>query len=119
MELTLAIYRIVKNFPTEEKFGLISQMQRASTSIMANIAEGFERYHTKDKIRFYYLSRGSLAEVQCFLMICSRLHYVSDEISNELLAQTERIAQLINGLIRSLSNNDRVPSDESLVPLTP
>ncbi len=119
MELTLAIYRIVKDFPTEEKFGLISQMQRASTSIMANIAEGFERYHTKDKIRFYYLSRGSLAEVQCFLMICSRLQYVSDEISNELLAQTERIAQLINGLIRSLSNSDRVPSDESLVPLTP
>lgn len=65
-ELVLEIYKITKNFPKDELFGIISQLRRAACSIAANIAEGFERYHFNDKIRFYYQARGSVAEVQKF-----------------------------------------------------
>ncbi|MEK7166858.1 MAG: four helix bundle protein [Patescibacteria group bacterium] len=65
-QLVLGIYKITKDFPKEEIFGTVSQLRRAASSITANIAEGFERYHFKDKIRFYYQSRGSIAEVQNF-----------------------------------------------------
>ncbi len=61
--LTLKIYEITKDFPQSERFGITSQLQRAASSITANIAEGFARYHYKDKARFYYQSRGSAAEV--------------------------------------------------------
>lgn len=62
-QLVLDIYKITKDFPKEEMYGIVSQLRRAASSITANIAEGFERYHFKDKTRFYYQSRGSIAEV--------------------------------------------------------
>ena len=65
-ELVLEIYKITNSFPKEERYGVISQLRRASSSVTANIAEGFARYHFKDKIRFYYNSRGSVSEVQNF-----------------------------------------------------
>lgn len=61
--LALGIYDTSKNFPKEEMFGITSQIRRASFSVTANIAEGFARYHFKDKIRFYHNARGSIAEV--------------------------------------------------------
>ncbi|MEK7067636.1 MAG: four helix bundle protein, partial [Patescibacteria group bacterium] len=67
-ELTLKIYKATRKFPKDELYGLVSQLRRAVSSIAANIAEGFERYYFKDKIRFYYQARGSAAEVQNFLL---------------------------------------------------
>jgi four helix bundle protein len=52
-DLVMDIYRVTTTFPQEEKYGLISQIQRAASSVTANIAEGFSRYHYRDKIRFY------------------------------------------------------------------
>jgi four helix bundle protein len=65
-KLVLEIYQITKDFPKDEAYGIIGQLRRAASSITANIAEGFSRYHFKDKIRFYYQARGSIAEVQNF-----------------------------------------------------
>ena len=62
--LVLEIYKITKSFSKEEMYGITSQIRRAASSITANIAEGFARYHFKDKIRFYYQARASVAEVQ-------------------------------------------------------
>ena len=99
--LVLAIYSITKSFPSNEQFGITSQMRRAASSVTANIAEGYSRYYFKDKIRFYYMSRGSAAEVQNFLMISKDLGMIEQEVFVDLIDKLENIAKLINGLIRS------------------
>jgi len=71
--LVLEIYKITKEFPKEELYGIVSQLRRAASSITANISEGFARYHYKDKVRFYHQARGSAAEVQNFLILASDL----------------------------------------------
>lgn len=108
-ELTLDIYRITKDFPKQEMFGIISQLRRASSSITANIAEGFARYHFKDKIRFYYQSRGSCAEVQNYLMLGRDLGYVSESDFNLLMDKSFQAARLLNGLIRATTQQVAVP----------
>jgi len=103
-ELTKEIYRITKKFPKEELYGIISQLRRAASSITANIAEGFARYHFKDKTRFYYQARGSVAEVQNFLLLSQDLNFIDSKICQELLEKSNQSRQLINGLIRSIGN---------------
>jgi len=101
-ELVLDIYRTTKNFPKEELYGVVSQLRRAASSITANIAEGFERYHFKDKVRFYYQARGSVAEVQNFLLLSRDLGFITKEASVDLMEKASKARQLINGLIRSI-----------------
>ena len=96
------IYRITKDFPKEELYGIISQLRKATSSITANIAEGFARYHFKDKVRFYYQARGSVAEVQNFLLLSHDLSFISKEVCNGLMEKANNTRQLINGLIRSI-----------------
>ncbi len=100
--LVLEIYKLTNNFPQDEKFGIISQLRRAACSVTANIAEGFSRYHFKDKTRFYYQSRGSAAEVQNFLILAKDLNYITIENCKKLGEQTKEGERLINGLIRSV-----------------
>lgn len=99
--LVLNIYKITKNFPKEEIYGIVSQLRRASSSITANIAEGFARYHFKDKAKFYYNARGSVAEVQNFLLLAKDLSYIDLKICKELEEKANEASKLINGLIRS------------------
>jgi len=106
-KLALGIYRITKEFPKEELYGIVSQMRRAASSIAANIAEGFARYHFKDKIRFYYQARGSVAEIQNFLFLAKDLKYIDLDIFQKIGKQSARVAQLINGLIRSTENQTK------------
>ena len=103
-QLVLEIYKITKDFPKEEKFGIVDQLRRAASSVTANIAEGFERYHFNDKIKFYYQARGSVAEVQNFLLLSQDLGYIAIQKCEDLNKQADTIRQLINGLIRSISN---------------
>jgi four helix bundle protein len=76
VELSVEIYRLVKKFPKEETYGISDQLRRAVTSIGANIAEGFGRYHYKDKLVFFYNTRGSVYEVRHFLEIAYRIGYI-------------------------------------------
>ncbi len=103
-ELTMEIYRITKKFPKDELYGVVSQLRRAASSITANIAEGFARYHFKDKVRFYHQARGSSAEVQNFLLLVKDLAYIDLEICKVLSDKSQQVMQLINGLIRSIEN---------------
>lgn len=105
-EGALEIYQITKNFPKYEQFGIISQLRRAASSISANIAEGFGRYHFKDKIRFYYQARASIAEVQNFLFLAKDLNYISEQTRNNLHQKRDRVRQLVNGLIRSAEKSN-------------
>jgi four helix bundle protein len=97
-----AIYRVAKQLPEIEKFGLASQMRRAAVSLTNNIAEGHGRYHYLDQIKFTLHSRGSLEEFLDDLNVCEDEQYVSvDEIA-PLRADGWRVRQLIDGYVRYL-----------------
>ena len=98
-KLVLMVYDATKEFPGDERFGLVAQMRRAAVSVAANIAEGFKRRGIKDKIRFYNTSEGSLEELKYFLLLSRDLRYVSSE--EELMGQAETVGRLLNGLISS------------------
>lgn len=75
-ELVLMVYKMTKQFPDEERFGLTSQIRRASVSITSNIAEGFSRFSYADKARFYQMAQASHAEVQNQLIIARDIGYI-------------------------------------------
>lgn len=98
-KLVLVVYAITKDFPSDERFGLISQMRRASVSIPANIAEGFKRRGIREKVRFYNISESSLEELKYYFILSKDLEYIT---TNEaLMSQAETVGRLINGLIKS------------------
>lgn len=98
--LVLLIYKITKTFPKKEDFGLISQIRRASVSIVANIVEGNARKHKKEYLQFLYISKGSLEEVKYFLFLAYDLKYISREDYDVCLQQAENVGRLLQGLIR-------------------
>ena len=98
-KLALMVYQATKDFPGEERFGLVSQMRRAAVSIPANVAEGFKRRGIQDKLRFYNVSEGSLEELKYFFILSRDLGYIASEA--ELMAQAERVGRLLNGLMAS------------------
>ena len=104
--LTLEIYKITKDFPKVEIFGITNQLRKVASSISANISEGFERYYPKDKSRFYYQARGSIAEVQNFLLLARDLGFIDNQAFQRLYEQTNTTRQLLNGLIRSTSKQE-------------
>lgn len=99
-KLVLKIYKITKDFPKEEIFGLISQMRRAAISITSNIAEGFSRNTSKDKYQFYSVAEGSLTELQNQLIATRDLGYLPNDKFQECGKQTMIVHKLINGLKR-------------------
>jgi len=101
-EFVLEMYKVTENFPDKELYCLVSQMRRAVVSITANIAEGFLRFHFKDKIRFYYQARASVAEVQNFIILSKDLGYIDLELCKRLGEKGNQVIRLINGLIRSI-----------------
>ncbi len=78
-QLVLDIYRKTKNFPDDERFCLVSQMRRAAISITANIAEGYRKRGKKDKLRFFNISQGYLAEIYNYIILSRDLQYISEE----------------------------------------
>lgn len=100
--LVLAIYKMTKLFPSDENFGLINQIRRASVSITSNIAEGFSRNSNKEKIQFYYTALGSLTEVQNQLLISRDLEYIDSSLFKEISQKTVTVSKLLNGLIKSV-----------------
>lgn len=100
-KLVLQIYRSVEKFPANEKFGLSSQISRAAVSITSNIAEGFSRNSSKEKIQFYYMSLGSLAEVQNQLLIAKDIKILDPSDFDTMAQKSVHVRMLISGLIKS------------------
>lgn len=92
IDLSEKIYQIVANFPSEEKFGLSSQLKRASVSVASNIAEGTSRSSDKEFNYFLSISLGSLFEIETQVTIAFRVGYIS---KNELENLYSEIKQLI------------------------
>jgi len=94
------MYRVAKDLPEIEKFGLASQIRRAAVSLTNNIAEGHGRYHYLDQIKFTLQSRGSLEELVDDLNICEDQQYLVGKQIIALKEQGWRVRQLIDGYIR-------------------
>ncbi|MBK3515926.1 four helix bundle protein [Carboxylicivirga marina] len=97
------IYLLAKDLPEEEKFGLISQMRRASVSIPSNIAEGTGRRTDKEFGRFLDIAIGSAYELETQLMLCFDLDFITDDTFNELEIKVQEIERMISALRERLS----------------
>jgi four helix bundle protein len=98
--LVLDVHRLTSTLPSDQRFGLISQMQRSAVSVPANIAEGFKRRGHTDKIRFYNIAQGSLDELRYYFILCRDLSYRVDY--NHMSAEAEEESRMLYGLIRSI-----------------
>ena len=103
-DFVLAIYKITKDFPQSEQFGITNQLRRATVSITSKIAEGFSRRTTKEKQQFYRTSLSSLTEVQNQLLICRDVEYISKDLFQELAEKSVRVSKLIHGLLKSATS---------------
>lgn len=101
-DLVLKIYKLIKLLPGEEKYNLIDQIRRSSSSICANIAEGYGRFYYQDNISFCRKARGSLDETRNHLMQIKDLNLASKDDCENLLDNCEEVRRLINGLISYL-----------------
>lgn len=100
-KLVLIIYKITKQFPKDELFGLVSQMRRCAVSITSNIAEGFSRQSYKEKLQFYSIGLGSVTELQNQVLVTKDVNYISYEQFNNIAKQTIVVHKITNGLIKS------------------
>lgn len=102
-QFVLSTYKLTKQFPKEETYGLTSQFRRAATSIAANIAEGYKKKGAKDKLRFFNIAQGSLEECRYFLILTLDLEYVEDiNKEKELLIETSK---LLNAYCKAILNS--------------
>ena len=99
-EIVLRIYQYTKNFPKEERYGLISQMRRCAVSITSNLAEGFGRRSFREKAQFYAIAQGSVVELQNQLLISRDVGYLSSAIYADLEPSMIRLHKMVNGLIK-------------------
>jgi len=99
---TLEIFEITKSFPEEEKFGLISQMRRAAYSVPMNLMEGGHRLSSREYRQFVGIARGSTGEMKYQLLLVKDLRYVSEDQYCSLLANYERISQMLTQLSKTL-----------------
>jgi len=104
--LTIKIYKVTEKFPKSEIYGLVSQMRRAAISVPANIAEGYERQYNKEYIQFLTVARGSLGELETYLLLAKDLKYITRGTFEELEQSRKEVIRLLQGLIRSQVGRD-------------
>ena len=102
VDLAVDCYRVVKSLPKVETYGLVSQIQRAATSIPANIAEGHGREHLGDYLRFLSAANGSLMELETHLLVAQRLDYFKAEELDGLFKKSSEVGRMLNGLTTKL-----------------
>ena len=113
VDLVEQIYRVTKDWPREETYGLTNQIRRAAVAILANIAEGQGRKSRKEFGHHASIAYGSLCEVETHLIIARRLGYIDSSTYDELLDGTTSVARPLHGLMQSLqkpASNDQLPA---------
>ena len=107
--LTRRIYECTGRQPFAKDYGLSGQIQRAAVSVMANIAEGFEKHRNTEFGRYLDIAKGSLAEVRSHLYIAGDVGYLKDDELFELMTLVDDTGKVLSGLRRSLGTENRVP----------
>ena len=102
IDLAEMVYELTRAFPDDERYGLTSQIRRASTSIASNIAEGYGRLGRRDYARYLGIARGSAYEVFTQLAIARRAGYEFDDV---VLERVEEILRILNSMINKLRGN--------------
>jgi four helix bundle protein len=99
---TLDVYKITKSYPKEETYGLTDQMRRSSISIIANIAEGCAKQHTKDFMKFITIAIGSSNELEVYIRLSYDLNYIKKDVFENLKSNHDEISKMLFGLRKSL-----------------
>ena len=92
----LHVYKVTKEFPDEERYGLTSQFRRAAVSIAGNIAEGYKRVGKVDKLRFYNYAQASLEECRCYIILGYDLSYINQTECDILIQEIEETSKFLN-----------------------
>jgi four helix bundle protein len=116
MTLVEEIYKLTKLFPSDERYGLVTQMRRAAVSIPSNIAEGKSRGTRKDYCRFVFTASGSAAELHTQIQIAIRLGFVFEEQSKKALSLLDEVTKMLKGLIFKLRPSPKFSSNFSVSP---
>lgn len=103
VELSLEIYKLTKDFPGSEQFGLSSQIRRASVSVAANVAEGAGRNSQKEFVHFLGVAIGSAYELETHLIIADKLGFLQSNNNKGVFIQINEIEKMIRSLIKSKS----------------
>lgn len=102
IEMVTKVYALTGRFPSEEKFGLISQIRRTAVSVPANIAEGAARQSDKEFLNFISIAQGSASELETELLIAYKLGYFSAEEYGEIYDEVNTIARMLVGLSKTV-----------------
>lgn len=105
-KLTLKIYELTNSFPKEERYGLISQIRRAASSINANLMEGSHRNNRGEYRQFAGIANGSAGELKYHLLLSKDLGYLDYEKYKMLRKEADSISKMLRGLIKSLTNTN-------------
>ena len=106
LALVTEVYRLTESFPSHELYGLTSQIRRAAVSVVSNIAEGQARNSRREFLQFLSHAKGSLVEVETQLFVARNLNYVREQRIAAVLKQTDEVARLVSGLMKSLRLKD-------------
>lgn len=101
-EIVLDVYRVTKDFPKEEMYGLVSQMRRAVVSIPSNVAEGFNRKHNPEYRQLLYVALGSCAELETQIEVAHDLSFLSVGDRDKMLEKLDHESRMLRNLIKRL-----------------
>jgi four helix bundle protein len=117
IQLSVSVYRLTKDFPREEIYGMTNQMRRASVSVASNIAEGHGRMSTGEYRQFLGMARGSNSELQTQLEIARALGFGNSKVIEEVEGLSFEVGKMISGVLNAIKDGARVSRPQSLTPI--
>ena len=106
-ELEVDVFKIVKNFPKEEKYGSVDQIKRSSAAVANNIAEGYARHGYVEKIRYLYIAKGEAEETKRNIIRSGKKELITNQVANDLADKYTSLLKAISGYIRFLKEKSK------------